>query len=335
MWSTVKLGLRFRLAACPAFFLLAGSALLQVGCGNATPPGSSACAPASSSALSASSPLSIQVQHAFIVVLENHAYDEVIGNTSDLPYLNSLARTYAYSQGYFADTHPSIGNYFMLTTGQVISNDDSFSNTVSDDNIVRHLVSAGKTWKEYSEDLPSVGYTGGDTGGYIQHHNPLSYFSDVRGNTAQANNLVPFTQLATDLAAHQLPNYAFLVPNNQDNAHDCPNGGTSCTTSQKLAAADHWLQTNIAPLLASSDFSAPGGGILVITFDESYESDTTAGGGHVAWVVAGPDIKRGYASTTCYQHESTFRFMSEGIGLGSFPGSAAAAPDMREFLSGE
>ena len=32
---------------------------------------------------------------------------------------------------YFANTHPSIGNYFMLTTGQLVTNDDAFTGTVA------------------------------------------------------------------------------------------------------------------------------------------------------------------------------------------------------------
>ncbi len=211
----------------------------------------------------------------------------------------------------------------MLTTGQIITNDDGFSGPVTDDNIVRHLIQAGKTWKEYSEDLPSVGYSGGDTDGYTEHHNPLSYFSDVRQDSTQAQNLVPFTQFATDLANGTLPQYSFIVPNNNDNAHD-----------GSLAQADSWLQANIDPLIKSSGFNTPGGGLLIITFDESFHSDTVMGGGRVAWAVVGPNVKRGFTSTACYQHESTLRLMSEGIGLTTFPGAAATAPDMREFLIG-
>jgi phosphatidylinositol-3-phosphatase len=270
----------------------------------------------------ASSPLSVQVEHAFIVVEENHSYSSVIGN-SDMPYLNSLATTYAYAQNYYANAHPSIGNYFMLTTGQTITNDDGFSSEVGADNIVRHLINAGKTWKEYSENLPSVGYTGGDTDGYTEHHNPLSYFSDVREDPAQAQNLVPFAQFTTDLANGNLPNYSFIVPNNSDDAHD----GT-------LAQADSWLKANIDPLVKSSGFNTPGGGLLILTFDESDDFDTAGGGGHVAWVVVGPNLKNGYISTTCYQHQSTLRFMSEAIGLTSFPGAAASAPNMAEFITG-
>src|SRR5262252_955393 len=59
--------------------------------------------------------------HVFIVVEENHSYSSVIGNSA-MPYFNSLANRYGLATQYFAVTHPSIGNYFMLTTGQVITN---------------------------------------------------------------------------------------------------------------------------------------------------------------------------------------------------------------------
>ena len=93
------------------------------------------------------------------------------------------------------------------------------------DNVVRDLIAAGKTWKEYSESIPYQGYYGGDTGEYAERHNPCSYFSDVRGSQTQQQNLVPFTQLATDIANHTLPNYAFIVPNPGRRAQRNTGGG--------------------------------------------------------------------------------------------------------------
>jgi len=74
--------------------------------------------------------------------------------------------------------------------------------------------------------------------------------------------------------------------------------------------------------------------LLVIVFDES-AGDFTHGGGRVAWVVAGPDVKRAYVSSKFYQHQSTLRFLSEALGLTSFPGTAATAPDLEEFIIGD
>ena len=189
-----------------------------------------------------------EVNHVFIVMEENHSFSDVIGNPQ-MPYLNSLATTYSLALGYYANTHPSIGNCFMRTSGQIITNDDGYMGTVTVDNVVRELLAAGKTWKEYSESIPYQGYDGGNSGLYAERHNPLSYMSDVRNNPSQLQNLVPFTQLATDIANHALPSYGFIVPNLNNDAHN----GT-------LAQADAWLQANIAPLLASPDFNTPAGG---------------------------------------------------------------------------
>ena len=267
--------------------------------------------------------------HVFILVEENHSYSSVIGSSA-MPYLNSLASRYGLATNYFANTQPSIGDYFWLTTGQVITNDSNFTGTVSADNIVRQLVAAGKTWKSYAESLPSVGYTGTDQYPYVKRHNPFAYFTDVINSPAQTSKLVPFSQLATDLSNNQLPNYSFIIPNQFNNAHDCPPNQPSCTDADKLAAADNWLSTNIAPLIASPVFQQDG--LLVIVFDESFDSDTAGGGGHVPAIVISPRVKPGYRSTTFYQHQSVLRMTAEALGLTSFPGAGSTAPNMLEFF---
>jgi acid phosphatase len=221
----------------------------------------------------------------------------------------------------------------MLTVGDGTSitgtQGDSYNGVVSQDNVVRALTAAGKTWKSYAESLPSVGYLGGDSGAYVKRHNPFVYFSDVQNSSTQAANVVPFTQLATDIASNSLPDYAFIAPNVNDDAHNCPVGLTTCTSDQMLAAADQWLSTNIAPLLGSTSFQ---NSLLIIVFDEAEDSDTTNGGGHVPAVIVSPLATPGYQSTTLYQHESTLRLMMEGLGVTDLPGAAATAPDMAEFF---
>jgi hypothetical protein len=54
------------------------------------------------------------LSHVFIVVEENTDYADVIGGSA-MPYLESLAQEYGLATQYYADTHPSIGNYFMTT----------------------------------------------------------------------------------------------------------------------------------------------------------------------------------------------------------------------------
>ena len=258
--------------------------------------------------------------HVVVVLEENHSYSSVIGNAS-MPYLNSLAQKYSLATQYYANTHPSIGNYFMMTTGQIITNSDGYRSTVTADNIVRHLLTAGQTWKSYAEGLPSVGYIGGDTGSYVRHHNPFTYFSDVVNSSVQKLNLVPFTHFAADLNNNQLPDFSFIVPNLNNDAHN----GT-------LAQADGWLKTNIAPLLSNPAFQQDG--ILIIVFDESSSTDTAHGGGHIAAVVVGPGVKKGFKSTTLYQHQNLLRTVLDAAGVRSYPGAAATAKDMSDVFTG-
>jgi len=259
-----------------------------------------------------------QFGHVFIVTEENTNYANVIGNAS-MPYLNGLAQQYGLATQYYANTHPSIGNYFELSTGQIITNNDSYSTIVTVDNIVRQLVAAGKTWKSYAEDLPSVGFTGSTSAKYARKHNVFALLSDVVNDPVQVNNLVPFTQFATDLANGTLPHFSNIVPNLCNDAHDC-----------SLGTADTWLKNNIDPLITSAAFQQDG--LLIILFDEA-GSDNTHGGGRVEWVAVSPKAKRGYQSTTLYQHQSTLRLTLKGLGVTVFPGAASSAPDMNEFFT--
>ncbi|HZS26286.1 MAG TPA: alkaline phosphatase family protein [Candidatus Angelobacter sp.] len=254
--------------------------------------------------------------HVVVVVEENQSYSDVIGNSS-MPYLNALARQYGLATQYYANTHSSIGNYFMLTTGATTA---SSNGTVSGDNIVRHLLSAGKTWKAYAEGLPSPGYTGGDVYPYTRQHNPFTYFSDVVNSNVQRQNLLPMTQFSADLANGTLPNYSFVVPNV---LHDGQNGA--------LNQADQWLQANIKPLLKDPGFQQDG--LLVIVFAQGKAADTAHGGGHVAAVLVGPAVKNGYKSTALYQHQNLLRTTLAALGVNSFPGKAANASDMGEMFS--
>src|SRR3954470_22831634 len=252
-------------------------------------------------------------KHVVMVLEENHSYSSVIGSAS-MPYLNSLATKYTTLTNYYANTHPSIGNYFMLNTGKIITNNDSYTGTVSYDNLARRIITAGKTWKSYAESIPSTGYTGGDAYPYCKHHNPFAYLSDVVNSSNQKLNLTSFTQFKSDQAAGQLPDFSFVIPNKCNDAHDC-----------SLTTADNWLKANIAPLLSTAPFQTGGDGILIILFDESTDSDATHGGGQVAAVVVGPKVKRGYRLGTLYQHQSALKTVLKALGIGTFPGASSAA----------
>lgn len=259
-----------------------------------------------------------------MVMEENQSYSTVVGSSA-WPNLNNLIANGALPTQYYANTHPSIGNYLMLTTGQVLTNDDNSTMVWNVDNIARRMLAASVSFRVYAEGI-TQGYVGGNTGLYVIRHNPFALLSDVAGNAAVANQVIwPFSQFAADLAAGTLPQFSFIVPNIDDDAH---NG-----TPQQ---ADTWLQTNVViPLANQSAFQSGGDGLLIVGFDEAATSDTSYGGGHVSPVFWGPLVKAGYrqTSSTIYQHQSMLLTIMDALGLTNPPAAAATAPSMTEFFT--
>jgi phosphatidylinositol-3-phosphatase len=175
--------------------------------------------------------------HVLIVVEENHAYRSVIGNPA-MPYTNSLAAQYGLATQDYADRHNSLPNYFMFTTGDLVTTDDLYTGTVTSDNVVPAITAAGKTWKVYVESLPIIGYLGPTTIPYGKDHNPFTYLSDVLNSSSQAANVVSFARLAADMQNGTLPNYAMIIPDFANDGHDCPNEASYCTDTDKLANID-------------------------------------------------------------------------------------------------
>ena len=286
------------------------------------------------------------VQHTFVVVEENQDFSCVIGNPT-MEFLNQLAGNYGVAASYYANAHPSISNYFVLTTGQALYKGrfgDMRTEPVSEDNVIRELKKNRKTWRAYVEGVPGPGYMGGNIGrtGYVKRHNPLAYFardisSDDRGD------LAPFAQFSDDLAHDRLANYSFLVPNLFDDGHSIKGtngsdqGMAHCGESAALKQSDAWLRDILTPLLSSKIFKDSG--LLVITYDEASMDDESDGSGHwgggrVATIVVSSKVKSGYRSITHYHHESTLRLTLEALGLNrdSWPGGAKDAPSMDEFF---
>ena len=269
-----------------------------------------------------------QVDHVFVLVEENHSYNQVIGNPA-MPYTNMLAQKYALATQYHANRFNSLPNYFMLTVGNLITTNDNFTGAVTADNVVRAVTKAGKTWKTYAESLPNIGYKGQSTGAYGRDHNPFAYFSDVENSSSQTANMVPFTQLATDIQNNTLPDYAMIVPNFNNDGHDCPAAIPGCSDTDKLQNIDNWISQNIGPLIQSSAFQ---NSVLIYTWDESDINDTTNPNEHIATILISPKVRVGFQSTASYQHQSTLRLTMQLLGINDYPGAAASAPEMSEFF---
>jgi phospholipase C len=287
-----------------------------------------------------------RVDHVFIVVEENQDFSCVIGNSA-MPFLNGLAAKYAVAASYYANSHPSISNYFVLTTGQALYKGrlgDFRTERVDVDNVIRELKQNGKTWRSYAEGVPGPGYMAGniDNAGYAKRHNPLAYFEkDIAEN--ERANLAPFSQFSDDLAQNRLANYSFIVPNLFDDGHSVKGtngrsqGTARCGDATALKQADDWLKNIFSPLLTSKVFQDAG--LLIITYDEASNDDESDGAGHwgggrVATIVVSSKVKPAYRSITHYHHESTLRLSLEALGLDEnhWPGGAKNAPGMADFF---
>jgi hypothetical protein len=286
--------------------------------------------------------------HVFIVVEENQDFSCVIGNRV-MPFMNGLAAKYGVATSYYANAHPSISDYFVLTTGQAIYKGrfgDLRTDQVNVDNVIRELKQNGKTWRAYVEGVPGPGYMGGNIAstGYVKRHNPLAFFERDISPDERAN-LAPFPQFSQDLAQNRFPNYSFIVPNLYDDGHSIKGangrdqGLARCGDVNALKQSDDWLKNILSPLLASKMFEDSG--LLIITYDEACNDDNSdgtghEGGGRVATILVSPKIKPAYRSVVLFHHESTLRLSLEALGLDEnhWPGGAKNAPAMAEFFLG-
>lgn len=296
----------------------------------------------------------VQIQpfgHVFVVVEENENYADVIGNTKDMPYLNMLAARHGLATNYYANTHPSINNYFFLTTGRsgtippwMGDHSDEYPLDVKGENIASILSANGKTWKSYAESIPRAGYVDGDHFPYVKRHNPFAYFESVRQNRSQRDNIVPFDEFKLDLQRDTLPDYSFIVPNMYNDGHDDPatQQMASCGDHRALQDIDGWLRDNMSPLIESATFQRSG--LLVIVFDEACEFGPKAdwrydprkpgikGGGQVAAVIVSSRTPSGTRSDVLYHHESILRLGLSALGVEQLPGPVASSRDMGDFV---
>ena len=264
--------------------------------------------------------------HVWIITEENHSYESVIGSWY-MPYYNYLANKYALATQYYANRHSSLPVLMWLVAGQEVTTNNNTTACYNVDNVVRHLLYRGKTWKSYQEDLPYAGYTGLSWANYVRRHNPLIDFTDVCA-PSQKYNSVPYAQLATDMSNNATPNYAYITPNLQHDAHD----GTR-------AQADYWLSQKVPKILARPEFQSGGDGLLFIVWDEGTLNDyrcsgsvATGCGGRIATLVIGPRVKRNYKSQVLYHHQNLLRTVCDALGFAACPGAGASAQPMSDFF---
>jgi acid phosphatase len=239
---------------------------------------------------------------------------ESYATAKDGSYIGGLSSANSSLSDGYGITYPSQPNYFSLWSGstQGIVNDNCppAGAPYSGENLGHACQTAALSWKAYAEDLPAAGSTAcsasptPDGPLYTRNRSPWVSFTNV--NHA---NEVPYTQLATDIAAKALPNLAFVIPNNCHSGH---NAGCA------LSTADAWLASELPAMI-----SAVGPwGLVVLTWDE----DDSLSGNHVLTVLAGPQVRQGYLAHRFANHYTLLRTICDGLGIAPFGAAVTESP---------
>ena len=175
--------------------------------------------------------------------------------------------------------------------------------------------------------------------------------------------VLPLPALAMDLKrASTTASFSFITPNLCDDGHDAPCVGKNVrgTNVGGLPAVDFWLQKWVPVITSSPAFKDHG--LLIVTSDESENSDATAccgeasgfntplpgitgpGGGVIGTLVIGSCVRPGSTSAVPYNHYSLLRSLedlfgvrtggSDGKGHLGYAGAAGLVPFGADVFNG-
>lgn len=251
--------------------------------------------------------------HVFVVMMENTNYDQVIGDTTDAPFINSLAAQGTLLYNYSGVYHPSDENYLAIAGGDTFVKGAIYypNIKVTTQHIGDELEAAGKTWKAYEQGMGTPCNTNNNYDSYYEPDDaPFINFSNISSNpTRCAAHLFDTTQLNTDLqSAGTTPSFAWIAA---DDYYDGEASGNGSSTS--LQVQNGWLQQTLQPIFNSPAWKLQRS-LLVLTWDESEASGTN----HVATLLLGSPgtVQGGYASNISYNHYSVGRTIENALGVG-------------------
>jgi hypothetical protein len=223
------------------------------------------------------------MSHVFVIMMENTAYADLLSPANThTQFIQSIANTYGLETNYYGVTHVSLPNYLAVTSGSNWgSNSDDVAQAplLDHENIVDQFEQSGVSWKAYMEDLPSAGSTIAQTpdGMYVRKHNPFLMYPDVYNDPARASNVVPLSQLSTDLANNQVPQFVWITPNQCNNMHggtaQCPFPDSPTDENQATLYQDgnDFLQTWVTAIMNSKAWT--GNSAIFVTWDEGSFAD--------------------------------------------------------------
>ncbi|HEX6449441.1 MAG TPA: alkaline phosphatase family protein [Trebonia sp.] len=264
--------------------------------------------------------------HVFVVMMENQDYSDIIGNTAQAPYLNSLLPKASNLTSMYGLSHPSDENYTALAAGTMA---DQTGNTQTAENPVQQigdLVSnAGGTWRTYMQSANGPCDLGSqDT--YTIDDTPFHNFKDVADNQAACQeHEQPLPQMAVDLkSADTTPNYAWFSANDCDDMEGCG-----------IAAGDTWLSQTLPEIFNSPAWTQQRS-LLIITWDED-AADGQAHLQNIPTLILGSQgtVKAGSTSSHRYTLYSLLRTSEAALNLPSLTGNDYYADPVNDIWTGK
>ncbi len=225
------------------------------------------------------------LSHIFVIMMENTSYSDLLSPANQYTkYIQYLAGTYGLAANYYGVTHVSMPNYIAATSGSTWgSNSDDVSQAplLNHQNLVDQFAAAHVSWKAYMQDLPYPGDLVNVTtnGLYVRKHDPFLLYPDVYNNPARAQNVVPLTQLSTDLTTGNVPQFVWITPNVCNDMHggaaQCPYPSSPTDPNQARLYTDgnNFLRTWVNRIMNSPAWN--GRSAIFITWDEGSYADTS------------------------------------------------------------
>ncbi len=283
--------------------VLAGLLTLLTGCGLGTAPPGAGTGPAATTGPGAAGSRAVpRPRHVVVVIFENRAYGQIIGNPQ-AGYLNRLARSGALFTASYGVTHPSQPNYLALYSGGThgITGDQCLAHPLSAPSLGSELAAAGLTFTGFAESLPGGGARICDQGNYARKHVPWSDFSDIPPAASKPMPAFPRQNYA------RLPTVSFVIPNLCSDMHDC-----------SVATGDAWLRANLG---GYARWAMSHDSLLIVTFDE----DDSMHHNRIATIFVGQQVRPGRYSRSI-THYNVLRTIEQAYGLRYLGRSAAAYP---------
>lgn len=293
----------------------------------------------------------VKLDRAFVIIMENADFADIVGPATAAPGSTKLAKQYGVDTEYYGTTHPSLPNYLSMIGGDTfgVTTDAAscFSpgaatgcHQVDAPTIIDQLEDAGVSWTVLEQGMPQSGYLGSrypvegiDAGAYAQKHNPFLYFKSIVTSPMRLAKIAPMPSnagLTVMLADPQLaPRMIWLVP---DQCHDM-HGTRACPeVSAYRHVGDDTAVALVQTIMASPSYTKKSAIFLV--WDEG---DTTVGccggtgGGRTPMIVITPRVKGPRTSSLHADHYSLLATLEDAFGLSRL-GHAADRKPLADLL---